>query len=79
MLNKAMNNREGFVCQRIIGLDILRISLAILIHMFHSWIHFGCSYSYLNDFVSVGAIAMTGFFLLSGYSLRMVYGGDNFW
>ena len=39
--------------------------------------HFGCSYSYLTDFVSVGAIAMTGFFLLSGYSLRLVYGAQN--
>ncbi len=62
---------------RIVGLDILRISLAILIYMFHSWMHFGCSYSYLNDFVSVGAIAMTGFFLLSGYALRLVYGNQN--
>lgn len=62
---------------RVIGLDLLRISLAILIYMFHSWMHFGCSYSYLNDFVSVGAIAMTGFFLLSGYALRLVYGEQD--
>lgn len=62
---------------RIIGLDLLRISLALQIFMFHSWMHFGCSYSYLNDFVSMGAIAMTGFFLLSGYSLYQVYGEQD--
>lgn len=37
----------------------------------------GCGYSYLNDFVSVGAIAMTGFFMLSGYALRLVYGEQD--
>lgn len=62
---------------RILGLDILRISLAFLIYMFHSIGHFGCSYSILTDFVSVGAIAMTGFFMLSGYTLRLVYGDTN--
>lgn len=45
--------------------------------MFHSWMHFGCSYSILTDFVSAGAIAMTGFFMLSGYALRLVYGELN--
>lgn len=45
--------------------------------MFHSYVNFECSYSYLNDFVSVGAIAMTGFFLLSGYALRLVYGNQD--
>lgn len=51
--------------------------MALLIYMFHSNIHFNCHYSFLNDFVSVGAIAMTGFFALSGYSLRLVYGERN--
>lgn len=53
---------------------MLRVAMALLIFMFHSKIHFGCSYGILNDFVSVGALAMTGFFLLSGYALRLVYG-----
>ncbi len=55
-------------------LDVFRVSLALLIYMFHSNMHFQCSYGVLNDFVSVGALAMTGFFLLSGYVLRLVYG-----
>lgn len=62
---------------RVIGLDLLRIALALLIYMFHSWMHFECHYSYLTSFVSVGAIAMTGFFMLSGYSMRLVYGKTN--
>lgn len=76
--NVQMENRGGAFAGnnggRIIGLDAMRISLAILIFMFHSGGHFGCDYSFLNDFVSVGAIAMTGFFVLSGYAMRMVYG-----
>ena len=39
--------------------------------------HFGCDYYFLTPFVSVGTIAMTGFFLLSGYALRLVYGHQN--
>ncbi len=56
---------------RIIGLDIMRVSLALLIFLFHSQMHFGCNYYFLNDFVRMGAIAMTGFFMLSGYSLHL--------
>lgn len=76
-----MQARQGGVFairkRRIVGIDVMRVSLAILIYMFHSWMHFDCDYHILNDFVSVGAIAMTGFFMLSGYSLRMVYGEQN--
>lgn len=62
---------------RVIGIDILRIALALVVFMFHSKMHIDCSYFILNPFLSVGAIVMTGFFMLSGYSLRLVYGEQN--
>lgn len=56
--------------QRVIGLDLLRVFLALLIFMFHSNLHvLKCDYGILNGFVHMGAIAMTGFFLLSGYAI----------
>lgn len=53
----------------------MRISLALLIFAFHSRIHvLQCNYGLLNGFIDMGAIAMTGFFLLSGYALHLSYG-----
>lgn len=58
----------GGKSQRIIGLDLFRIGLAILVFLFHSHIHvLKCDYGFMNAFIDMGAIAMTGFFLLSGY------------
>ena len=52
---------------RAVGLDLMRISMALLVFMFHSRCHvLHCSYGFLNLFVDMGAVAMTGFFLLSG-------------
>ena len=63
---------------RIVGLDLMRISMALLIFMFHSRTHvLHCSYGFLNSFVRMGAIAMTGFFLLSGYVINLTYGRKN--
>ena len=58
---------------RMIGLDYFRIALAVLIFMFHSRMHIGCDYLVLNSFVSMGAIAMTGFMMLSGFVLYRTY------
>lgn len=69
---------EGKENNRVIGLDFLRISLAMLIYMFHSQMHFNCSYYFLNDFVRVGAIAMTGFMILSGFVLYISYSKKDF-
>ena len=52
--------------------------MALLIFMFHSRTHvLHCSYGILNSFVDMGAIAMTGFFLLSGYVINLSYGKKN--
>lgn len=46
--------------------------------MFHSHIHvLKCDYGFLNGFVSMGAIAMTGFFLLSGYAINLSSGNKD--
>ena len=62
---------QNGIKKRNIGLDLFRIALAILIFMFHSNMHFDCHYGILERFVKMGAIAMTGFFMLSGYSLSI--------
>lgn len=59
--------------KRIVGLDLMRVAFALLIFMFHSRMHFKCDYGILNEFVDMGAIAMTGFFMLSGYALYITY------
>ena len=58
---------------RQIGLDIYRIFLVLFVFLFHSNTHIGCDYGFLNEFVSMGAIFMTAFFMLSGYVLYLTY------
>lgn len=76
-----MNNehmvKDKMIRSRIIGLDIFRIFLAAYVLAFHSNIHFQCYYGILDNFISMGAIAMTGFFMLSGFSLFYVYESDD--
>lgn len=68
----------GGKSQRIVGLDLFRIGLAILVFLFHSHIHvLKCDYGFMNAFVDMGAIAMTGFFLLSGYVLDFTSRNKN--
>lgn len=75
MVNQIITPPSTQINKRVVGLDFMRISMALLIFMFHSRIHvLKCSYGYLNSFVSMGAIAMTGFFLLSGYVMNLTYG-----
>lgn len=76
-MNKVITLSLGgatHLTKRVVGLDYLRISLAILIFLFHSHIHvLKCDYGLLNGLIDMGAIAMTGFFLLSGYTLNLTY------
>lgn len=66
-----MNQTTAPRKERNVGLDLLRISLALLIFMFHSNMHFDCHYGVFDHFARYGAIAMTGFFMLSGYALSL--------
>lgn len=64
--------------KRLYGLDIFRILLAIITFMFHTAIHFDCNYGILQSFIKNGAVVMSGFFILSGYSLYYVYQEHEF-
>lgn len=58
-------NRESH--KRIPGLDVYRMLSVLFVFLFHTHIHLGCQYGILNDFINMGAIFMTAFFLLSGH------------
>lgn len=55
--------------KRMIGLDIFRIMAAFVVFLFHSSIHMGCNYGIFQNFIRMGAVFMTGFFMLSGFVL----------
>lgn len=59
--------------QRLYGLDILRIVAALMVCAFHTQCHLNADYGLLTAFVSQGAMFMTLFFMLSGYSLFLGY------
>lgn len=77
-MKEMKNNIKISNSNRIVGLDLLRISLALLIYLFHSQMHFQCHYGVMDSFISMGAIAMTAFFMLSGYSLGISNSNHNF-
>lgn len=58
---------------RQIGLDYVRVILMLLIFNFHASMHGGVDYGWIDNFVSQGAVAMEGFFLLSGFCLARQY------
>lgn len=62
---------KGFIQMknRLYGLDVLRIVSALFVCAFHTYGHLGARYGFLTNFVSMGAVFMTLFFILSGYSL----------
>lgn len=62
--------------RRYVGLDVLRIVSALVVCMFHTTIHLGCDYGILQGLSKSGAVFMTAFFMLSGFTL-FVNGGVN--
>lgn len=63
--------------KRYIGLDVFRIASITVICAFHTIIHLGVNYGILQPFCRMGAVFMTAFFVLSGYSLFVSYSDKN--
>lgn len=63
---KTEGSQKGI---RLVGLDFLRIVSAFVVFLFHSHIHIGCQYGIFTSFINMGAIFMTAFFMLSGFTL----------
>lgn len=57
--------------KRLVGLDCLRVFYAAVICAFHTSIHLGCNYGFLQMFIENGAVLMTSFFMLSGFALSI--------
>lgn len=59
--------------ERMYGIDVLRVLVALFVFLFHSRIHLNCNYGIFDAFIKMGAIFMTAFFMLSGFSLYYAY------
>lgn len=58
---------------RAAGLDLFRVVAAVMVLLFHCNIHHESNFGPLTGFVSMGAVFMTAFFMLSGYVLFLTY------
>lgn len=67
-MNQAMPDYSSLK-RRYVGLDIFRIISFVGVCAFHTTIHLGAYYGILQSMSLMGAVFMTAFFLLSGYSL----------
>jgi len=61
------------ISRRAAGLDLFRVLAALMVLLFHCHIHHGSDFGVLTGFVSMGAIFMSAFFMLSGYVLFLTY------
>ena len=64
--------------KKLVGLDLFRVYAAFVVFLFHAHTQFKCDYKIFNSFISMGAMFMTAFFVLSGFVLYYVYGGQSF-
>ena len=68
---------RGTVKRRYVGLDIFRVVSVLAVCAFHTTIHLGCNYGILQPVSLMGAMFMTAFFMLSGFSLYINYSKEN--
>lgn len=69
----SINNFSSGLKKRYIGLDLFRIISAIFVFMYHSTVQMHCNYGILHNASTMGAVFMTAFFMLSGFSLFLNY------
>lgn len=55
--------------KRLIGLDIFRIVAAFIVYTYHAALFLNCDFGIFKKFVGSGSLFMSGFFLLSGFSV----------
>ena len=67
--NLSTDRRYILLKKHYIGLDVFRMVAVLSIFAFHTNIHLNAKYGILSDFISMGAVFMTAFFMLSGFSL----------
>lgn len=67
--NLSTDRRFILLKKHYIGLDVFRMVAVLSILAFHTNIHLNAKYGILSDFLSMGAVFMTAFFMLSGFSL----------
>lgn len=63
--------------KKILFLDFFRLVCAFCVFLFHSNIHIGARYGIFTPFVSVSALFMTAFFMLSGFVLSYNYSDSD--
>ena len=61
---------------RLYGLDLFRVISVLVVFFFHSRMHLNCEYGILDSFFSMGAIFMTGFFILMGFVISYTSSAD---
>ncbi len=71
------DNRWLSLKKRYIGLDIFRLMAVIAIMIMHTVRHLNAAYGILQPFARMGAVFMTAFFMLSGFSLFVNYSAKN--
>lgn len=71
------DNRWLSLKKRYIGLDIFRLMAVIAILLLHTTNHLYADYGPLRPFARMGAVFMTAFFMLSGFSLFVNHASEN--
>ena len=60
------------------GIDLFRVLAALIVFMFHGKLRGMHNYGIFNNFISMGAMFMTAFFMLSAFSLYYIYSKTDF-